>query len=103
MILNLDSPVWGVTGSVVLLCLDKNVLTKSSSGKANIIIFLWLYKSENIKRKLLKFRQILPKFYAYRVEMLAWGYCMGIKIVWGGGNRLLYEDLAKYRHAVLMQ
>ena len=25
MMLNLDSPVWGVTGGVVLLCLDKNV------------------------------------------------------------------------------
>ena len=103
MILNLDSPVWGVTGSVVLLCLYKNVLTKSSFGKANIIIFQYFTNQKTSKRKLSKFRQILPKFYAYRVEMLAWGYCMGIKIVWGGGNRLLCEGLAKYRHAVLMQ
>ena len=78
-------------------------LTRSPSSKASIITFLQLYKSENIKRKSLKFRQILPKFYAHQVEMLAWGYCMGIKIVWGGRNRVLYGDLEKYRHVVLMQ
>ena len=87
-------------------------VTRPSSGEADIItsrsyyipVTLQIRKHTwNVKRKLWKFRQILPKFYAHQVEMLAWGYCMGIKIVWGGRNRVLYGDLEKYRHVVLMQ
>ena len=112
MILNLDSPVWNVTGCVVLLCLDKKCLTRPLSGEADIInsrshyipVTLQIRKhTRNVKRKLWKFRQILPKFYAHQVEMLAWEYCMGIKIVWGGRNRMLHGNLEKYHHVVLMQ
>ena len=52
-------------------------LARSPSSKANIIVFLQLYKSGNIERKLLKFRRILPKFYTHQVEVLARGHCIG--------------------------